>query len=399
MDSRPPSPDVTSSTPVDTENVSVATEGRLAQLSTLMQDWETAEGDSPPSVIESPEVIDRLAEARLGIASSLFTALRWKHEPTAQHCLRVALSCSGWADLMGLPTDLRDDLELAALLHDVGKIGILDAILCKPGVLNVQETTIMDCHWLMGEQILRGSCAAESVIDTIRYSRGWFDGTRGNCDRRGDDLPLSARMLHVVDAFDSMTSDKAYRRAMSVQRAFDELFRCAGKQFDPDLVTVFSKLFEKDPLAMQQRASTRWLAGLQPEAINNQWRRNEVAASPVVAAVSGEVMFRQKLVDNMHDGVIFIDASRKVTYWNRGTERLTGISGKGMQQRIFTPSLLQLRDEQDKPIADGDCPVETALRSGVQWLRRCMWPDATAEPWRSTFRRRRCSTRRAWSSV
>src|SRR5437764_831474 len=100
MDNRPPSPDSTSAPPVETENVSVATEGRLAQLSTLMQDWEAAEGASPPTIVDSEETAHRLVEARLGIASSLFTALRWKHEPTAHHCLRVALSCSGWADLM-----------------------------------------------------------------------------------------------------------------------------------------------------------------------------------------------------------------------------------------------------------------------------------------------------------
>jgi diguanylate cyclase (GGDEF)-like protein/PAS domain S-box-containing protein len=368
MDNRPPSSDSTSNADAATESVSVAAEGRLARLSNLMQDWESVEGAGPPTVVDSDETAARLAEGRLGIASSLFTALRWKHEPTAHHCLRVALSCSGWAELMGLPTALRDDLELTALLHDIGKIGILDAILCKPGMLSAQETAIMDCHWLMGEQIVRGSCASEGVIDGLRYARFWFDGSRGNCDRRGDELPLTSRMLAIVDAFDSMTTDKVYRRAMSVERAFDELYRCAGSQFDPDLVTIFSKLFESDPLAMQQRASERWLASLQGDAKPSPWGFGKVHVT--VAAPSVENLFQQKLVDNMHDGVIFVDASKKVLNWNHGIERMTGISSKGMQQRLFAPSLLQLRDEEKRPIADSDCPVQAAIRSGVQWMRR-----------------------------
>jgi diguanylate cyclase (GGDEF)-like protein/PAS domain S-box-containing protein len=351
---------------VGADNVSASAEGQLAQISSLIQDFDRPE--PPPPIPAEASVADRLVEARLGIATSLFTALRWKHEPTAQHCLRVALNCSGWADFLSLPEDLHADLELAALLHDVGKIGVLDAILCKPGTLNPQEASIMDCHWLMGEQILRGSCASENVLETIRYVRGWFDGTRGQCDKRGDELPLASRMLAVVDAFDSMTTDHVYRRAMSAQRALDELYRCAGTQFDPDLVVVFSKMFEQDPLAMQQRAAQRWLSALCPDSVNGVWRRSEAPAP--VGPASTESLFQQKLLDNMQDAVIFIDASRKVVYWNLGAERMTGISGKSMRQRLFVPASLQLHDENQKTIDEAHCPIATALASGVQWFRR-----------------------------
>ena len=368
MENRPTTPGLTATSPAEAEIVSAATEGRLARLSSLMHDWESLDGRAP-NIVDSDETARRLVEARLGVASSLFAAMRWKHEPTAQHCLRVALSCSGWSELMGLPDEMRDDLELAALLHDVGKIGVLDSILSKPGALTAQESLIMNCHWLMGEQILRGSCASEAVLDVIRNTRCWFDGTRGDGDRRGEDLPLGSRMLAVVDAFDAMTSDHVYRRAMSVQRAFDELYRCAGTQFDPDMVTVFSKLLEKDPLAMLERASQRWLVTIHPDWVNSQWRRGDLQPS-IGGPVSTEALFQQKLVDNMHDGVIFIDAGRKVLAWNRGVERLTGVSGKSVRTHQFVPSLMQLRDEKDQPIAENDCPVAAALRTGVQWSRR-----------------------------
>lgn len=368
MENRPTTPGSSATSHVEAENLSAAADGRLAQLSSLMQDWEATELRAP-NIIDSEAVADQLAEARLGVASSLFTALRWKHEPTAQHCLRVALSCSGWAELIGLPDAVRDDLELSALLHDVGKIGVLDAILCKPGMLTAQEASIMECHWLMGEQILRSTCANETILETIKYTRAWFDGARGNFDKRGDQLPLGSRMLSIVDAFDAMTSDHVYRRALSVQRAFDELYRCAGTQFDPDLVTVFNTLYEKDPLAMLERASQRWLANINPEWANGHWRRGEAAPTTCQVA-SADSLFQQKLVDSMQDGAIFIDASKKVVGWNHGAERLTGISGKSMRQHLFVPSLLQLRDEDDRPIPDGDCPVSQSLRNGAQWMRR-----------------------------
>jgi diguanylate cyclase (GGDEF)-like protein/PAS domain S-box-containing protein len=373
MESRPPSNRSTS--PAAGDSVSASAEGRLAHLSNLVQQWDQSDSSSRP--IE-PGTEAQLAEARLGIASSLFTALRWKHEPTAQHSLRVALSCSGWAEMMGLPGELHTDLELAALLHDIGKIGVLDAILCKPGALSPQESAIMDCHWLMGEQILRGSCASEPILETVRYSRSWFDGSRGISDRRGDDLPLASRMLAVVDAFDSMTTDQIYRRALSVQRAFDELYRCAGTQFDPDLVTVFSKLFEKDPQAMQARAAKRWLSTLSPELVNGQWRRGEVQTS--FGLLTSDMLFQQKLLDHMQDGVIFVDAAGKVMFWNHGAERLTGISGKSMKQRLFVPSLIQMQDDQQQPIADADCPVLNALRSGTQLSRRFQIADREGRP-------------------
>jgi diguanylate cyclase (GGDEF)-like protein len=342
-------------------------EGRLAQLSTLVDGL--AGDDRVPTIVDSPAVENALTEARLGVASSLYTAMRWKHEPTAQHCLRTALCCSGWSVLMSLPADIRDDLEVAALLHDIGKIGVLDGILCKPAGLNAQEGAIMDCHWLMGEQVLRAGCASPGAIEVMRYARAWFDGRRGNLDKTGDDLPLGSRMLAIADAFDSMTTDQIYRRAMSAQRAFDELFRCAGTQFDPDLVTVFSKLFEKDPLAMQQAAAERWLTSLSPEGVQKGWRSGQATGGDF-GPLSQDALFQQKLVDNMNDAVIFVDANLKVVCWNRGAERLTGISAAGMTQRLFLPSALKLCDETNTPIGDADCPMAIVVRTGVQFVRR-----------------------------
>ena len=102
---------------------------------------------------------------------------------------------------MELPNELRDEIELAALLHDIGKIGVPDHVLAKPTALSPQETSLMERHWLVVQDILRGSCAAPGVLDTVAYAAAWFDGRRGQFDVSGEKIPLGARMLAIVDAF------------------------------------------------------------------------------------------------------------------------------------------------------------------------------------------------------
>lgn len=311
---------------------------------------------------------NRLIQVRLGIASGLFMSLSWKHEPTAQHALRVALHCSAWAKIIGLPIEQHDEIEVAALLHDVGKIGVPDNILCKPGLLTPQESLVMDSHWIMGRQILESCLANPAILEIIDHTRAWYNGQRSPTGLSGDKLPIGARMLAIVDAFDSMTTDHAYRRAMPRARALEELFHFAGTQFDPTLVKIFARLYEQDHRQFAEAVAQRWLHSLDAGGSQEFFRRGEL---PFRASEQGpEVLYQQKLLDNMYDAVVFIDAAGKVLLWNRGAERLTGIAGPSMHQRLFTPSVLKLRDEHGELIPDHDCPIRLAIQNGVQWLRR-----------------------------
>lgn len=348
----------------------IGAEGQIAELSSLLRELDEASlvGYVPPTLPLSETQENQLLLVRLGIASSLFRALRSKHEPSARHSLRVALASSSWALRMELPDALRDEIELAALLHDIGKIGVPDHVLAKPTALSPQETTLMERHWSVGKDILRGSCAAKGIIDTVAYAAAWYDGRRGQFEASGDKIPLGARMLAIVDAFDAMTSDHVYRRAMSRERAFNELYRYAGTQFDPDLVKLFAQLHECDQLKLQQQVARHWLRDLDPESVGQQWRLQ--TSTIATGRPETELLFQQKLLDNMYDAVVFVDTDLHVLLWNRGAERLTGISADGIQQRLWLPSLLQLRDEQGEAIRDDDCPVAYAIHTGVQWLRR-----------------------------
>jgi diguanylate cyclase (GGDEF)-like protein len=314
------------------------------------------------------DVENQLVEVRLGVASSLYRALRWKHEPTARHCLRVTFGCSAWSSRVGLSAAEHNQIELAALLHDIGKIGVPDGIITKPGPLTAQEAAIMDGHWLMGQEILRHSCASPAVLELVAAAASWFDGSKSHVERSTAALPRGGRMLAIMDAFDAMMSDHVYRRAFSRERAFNELYRCAGTQFDPELVKQFIETHEFDHLKLRETVGRGWLEALEPEAVNGQWRYNDAATEAVPNLALP--LFQQRLLANMYDAVVFIDGSSKIVEWNRGAERLTGISGTSVYQRSWLPEIVELADEHGHKFNEEDCPVTYALRTGVQWLRR-----------------------------
>jgi cyclic di-GMP phosphodiesterase len=186
---------------------------------------------------------------------ALAAALELRDDQTGGHATRV----TGLAlDLTRLVApDLLDDpqLEFGFLLHDVGKIGIRDAVLLKPGPLEPREWEEMRNHTLFGERVLEGIpylSGTASEIVAAHHER--WDGSGYPKGLRGEEIPLPARIFAIVDAYDAMTSDRPYRRAMAVADALAELERCAGSQFDPQLVRTFTSLVGRSQTAAETAA-------------------------------------------------------------------------------------------------------------------------------------------------
>jgi len=356
------------SDPKSSTHRSEVAEGRVSEIASLLKTLDESAENSGHAEKTASRPENQLVQVRLGIASSLFTALRCKHAPTASHSMRVALGCSAWTLTMDLSDQQRDHLEVASLLHDIGKIGVPDHILHKPGNLSSDEESLMNHHPVMGEEILKCCCAPPEIMQIVRYAPAWYDGTRSGFDCRGKDLPLGARVVAIVDAFDAMTTDHVYRKAMSRERALAELYEFAGRQFDPDLVRHFGHLHDESLLDLHSKVSQRWLEAIAPDVANQQWSVNLSTAHPSQAL--SHTLFQQKLLDNMHDGVVFVDSQQRIFLWNHGAERLTGISGGAAYQRTWRPSLVALRDEKGSRVTDGDCPVAASLQTGVQSMRR-----------------------------
>jgi len=153
--------------------------------------------------------------------------------------------------LVGRELDLSlqalEELELAAQLHDIGKLAIPDAILDKPGPLDAVEQALVHQHTIVGERILNASPAFSKIAATVRASHERWDGT-GYPDRlRADQIPLAARIIAVCDAYSAMTSVRPYRRSFTSEEALAELQRCAGGQFDPTVATALCQVLDRVP--------------------------------------------------------------------------------------------------------------------------------------------------------
>ena len=325
--------------------VPASAERWMTELHALLRELEavTAASQTLPPVF-SEAIDDRLVQARLGMAASLFAALQCKNAAVAGHALRVALTCSAWATKLELPEAERDAIEIAALLHDVGMIGA-GRYSAEAGVVGRQRSR--------GDGPLPQDEPGDPPPQ-LRVAQDSGDrGKRAGMVRRqpagkgdGRQIPLGARMIAIVEAFDAMTTDHVYRPARSQERAMAELFECSGTQFDPELVEQFDEFRRDDPTAMQWETAHRWLRLLDPTAAHSCWELNCNLLPPAEPAV--DALFQDRLLDNMYDAVVFIDAAGRVVLWNRGAERLTGIQAAGIRGQTWQPDLLGLADEQGR---------------------------------------------------
>ncbi|HEX3599232.1 MAG TPA: diguanylate cyclase [Lacipirellulaceae bacterium] len=348
---------------------------QVSEISVLLHSLDEVAAESGQSLAtkRTSSHESKLVQARLGMASGLYAALRAKHPQSAAHSLRVALGCSSWASVLQLDDDARDRLEVAALLHDVGKIGVPDKVLLKPGRLTPEELSLMSRHAPLTMEVLASSGAPQILLEIVLYSRYWFNGENRNQDRQGEDLPLESRMLSIVDAFDSMTTDQLYRPARSRERALAELFEFSGNQFDPSLVRQFQSLFSQDQNLLTDKLARRWLHRLPKDGNLVPWTVVEYERHTPTVASSTEQMpslFETKLVDNMHDGVVFVDSQCTILLWNTGVERLTGVSSAAACGRTLLPHLMDMCNSREQRLTNEECPVAHAIATGVQWLGR-----------------------------
>ena len=156
-----------------------------------------------------------------------------------EHSGNVAALASLVARELGLSGETLDEIARAAELHDVGKVGIPDAILNKPGALSAEEWTFMHRHTILGERILHGAPALRPVARLVRASHERWDGSGYPDGLRGEQIPLGARIVSVCDAYEAMTASRPYSEAMSHDAACRELVDAAGTQFDPAVVDAF----------------------------------------------------------------------------------------------------------------------------------------------------------------
>ncbi|MEN6419072.1 MAG: HD domain-containing phosphohydrolase [Clostridiaceae bacterium] len=176
---------------------------------------------------------------RSSVINALLSTLSARSEETEEHAERLQQYCLQVARILGVSAKELDEMTLFAMLHDIGKVGVNDSVLQKPGPLTDEEWNEMKKHPEIGFRIAQNNLDLAPVAEYILCHHERWDGNGYPRGMSGEEIPLLSRILAVVDAFDAMTSERVYRKAISREEAAAELVRCAGKQFDPAIVRVF----------------------------------------------------------------------------------------------------------------------------------------------------------------
>jgi putative nucleotidyltransferase with HDIG domain len=196
--------------------------------------------------IENQCLYESLYQSLLETLKALVTTLEARDPYTRAHSQRVSHYATALAAKMGCGQEEQDIVKVAGYLHDIGKVGICDAILLKAGPLTPVEYEVVKTHPVIGEQIVQNLGYFTREKSIIRHHHEWWDG-RGYPDGlKEHNIPFLARILTVADAFDAMTSNRPYRRARSCKQALDELEGWAGIQFDMEIVVAFQHVMGKD---------------------------------------------------------------------------------------------------------------------------------------------------------
>jgi cyclic di-GMP phosphodiesterase len=210
----------------------------------LLADLQTRNQELTKAFRNLEDMGHELERSYMQTVQSLAVALEAKDRYTAGHSQRVARFATLIAKSMGLG---REDVEVVAqvaLLHDIGKIGMMDAILNKPGNLTADERELVKSHPVVGAQILSPVKTFERHVAGIRHHHEMFDGSGYPDHLKGDEIPVSARIVSLADAFDAMTSTRPYRIGLPLGFAMQEMLKMRGKQFCPKAVDAFVRVLQ-----------------------------------------------------------------------------------------------------------------------------------------------------------
>ncbi|MBE3583487.1 MAG: HD-GYP domain-containing protein [Limnochordaceae bacterium] len=220
----------------------------------------------------------KLRESHVETIEALAAALDARDQYTKGHSDRVADLAVAVAQELHLRPGAIEDIRFAALLHDLGKVGVRDDVLNKPGRLTMPELELIRSHARLGADIIQKVSFLREVSRMVRYHHQWFDGSGYPGGLSREEIPIGARILAVCDAWDAMTTDRVYRKALTPLRALNELQMGAGTQFDPRVVEAFATVAQRRGLLRSSSA--------------------EVAAT---AAASGERPVSSEVTASVHE--------------------------------------------------------------------------------------------------
>jgi HD-GYP domain-containing protein (c-di-GMP phosphodiesterase class II) len=202
--------------------------------------------DESAITLENIKLYESIENFYLEMVQTLARVIDVKDAYTGDHAGRARKKARRLAEELNMPEIMIRYVEYAALLHDIGKIGIEGPILSKPGKLTDEEFSEIKKHPSIGYQILSPVRFLGPVAQMVLYHQEWFNGNGYPEGLKGEEIPLGARIVATIDAWDAMRSDRPYRKALPREKAVEELKKGSGTQFDPKVVEVFLRLEEQE---------------------------------------------------------------------------------------------------------------------------------------------------------
>jgi HD-GYP domain-containing protein (c-di-GMP phosphodiesterase class II) len=215
---------------------------------------------------ELRELEQRIRDVTFSTLCALVQLLDLKDLTTGVHSSRLVTWAIMVAKLLGLSTEETRQVEIAAVLHDLGKIGVPDEILKKPSKLTLEEQMIMRKHPEHGWAVMKNIPGCQTASLLILHHHEMWDGRGYPAGLKGRDIPLGARIVAITDAFDAMITDRCYRNALPLEQALMTLERFAGTQFDPDIVPVFTEFIRAEELQPKASAIASATGKVRPAA-------------------------------------------------------------------------------------------------------------------------------------
>ena len=218
-----------------------------AQLSVFAREIGTLYAAERTRSRELEHALSQLQETYVATMASFATVVEAKDRTTAGHLDRTARLGTAIAYAVDPELAARPETRYGFFLHDIGKVGIPEHILCKPAALDAAEWHVMKEHPTIGAHIVAPIPFLEGAVDIVRSHHERWDGSGYPLGLRHEEIPLAARVFAIADSFDAMTNDRPYRSALTPERAIDEIVLGACSQFDPDIVQIFLNLVDEDP--------------------------------------------------------------------------------------------------------------------------------------------------------
>jgi len=218
---------------------------RLKQFTESLAATEAGNGITVALEVPAQAGPQALPQAVLDTVTSLAFAIDAKDHYTQGHSQKVSAYAALIAEAMEMSDAEIDEIRLGAVLHDIGKVGIPEQILNKSGPLNPEEWETMKSHVVFGAKILEPLTPLARIRDMVHHHHEYFDGSGYPHALRGEDIPLGARIVAVADAYDTITSDRTYKKGRPAEEALAELERCANAQFDAHIVEIFVRVMRQ----------------------------------------------------------------------------------------------------------------------------------------------------------